>query len=146
MTEDHSYDDIIHQPHHVSRKHPRMTLLNRAAQFAPFAALTGYEEMVAESARLTDRRIELDEDTIRQLNERLHVVMEAAGEQPEITVFVFEPDKKKEGGSYRTLTGKVRRIDDVNREIILTDRTVIPIGRICWLECIQLCTGDNENT
>lgn len=146
MTEDHSYDDIIHQPHRVSRKHPRMPLLSRAAQFAPFAALTGYEEMVAESARLTDRRIELDEDTIRQLNERLHVVMEAAGEHPEITMVVFEPDKKKEGGSYRTLTRKVRRIDDVNKEVILTDRTVIPIGRICWLECIQLCTGDNENT
>lgn len=146
MTEDHSYDDIIHQPHHVSRKRPRMTLLNRAAQFAPFAALTGYEEMVAESARLTDRRIELDEDTIRQLNERLHVLMDAAGEQPEITIVVFEPDEKKEGGSYRTITGSIRRIDDVNREVILTDQTVIPIGRICWLECAQLSIGNDEDT
>ena len=87
-----------------------MTLLNRAAQFAPFAALTGYEEMVAESSRLTDRRIELDEDTIRQLNERLHVVMEAAGEQPEITVVVFEPDNK-EGRRFLSHTHRKSQAD-----------------------------------
>ena len=135
MTEDHSYDDIINQPHHTSRKRKQMSLYNRAAQFAPFAALTGYDGMVTETARLTDRRIELDEESIALLNQQLHTIMDSIGEQPEITLIVFEPDEKKEGGTYRTISGQVRRIDDVNREVIMTDRTVIRLDRIYAIHC-----------
>lgn len=130
MIEDHSYDDIINQPHHISRKRKQMSLYNRAAQFAPFAALTGYDGMVTETARLTDRRIELDEESVQQINLQLHTIMESAQDQPEISMVVFYPDATKDGGSYQTVMGHVRRIDDVNREVILTDRTVIQMNRI----------------
>lgn len=130
MTDDHSYDDIINQPHHISQKRKKMSLYNRAAQFAPFAALTGYEQMVSETARLTDRHIELDEESIQQINQQLHMIMNSIPEQPNITFVVYEPDEKKDGGSYCVITGCVRRIDDVNREVILTDRTVISMNRI----------------
>lgn len=130
MTEDHSYDDIINQPHHTSRKRKQMSLYNRAAQFAPFAALTGFEGMISETARLTDRCVELDEESIQQINQQLHMILETIEVHPEVTFVVFEPDEKKAGGSYRVLTGCVRRLDDVNREVILTDRTVIPMKRI----------------
>ena len=130
MTEDHSYDDIINQPHHTSRKRKQMSLYNRAAQFAPFAALTGYDGMVVETARLTDRHIELGEESMQLINQRLHSIMDSIRDHPEITLIVFEPDKKKEGGTYRTITGQVRRIDDVNREVIMTDRTVIRLEQI----------------
>jgi len=135
MMEDHSYDDIINQPHHISRKRKQMSLYNRAAQFAPFAALTGYDGMVTETARLTDRRIELDEESIALLNQQLHTIIDSIEEQPEITLIVFEPDEKKEGGTYHTISGHVRRIDDVNREVIMTDRTVIRLDRIYAIHC-----------
>lgn len=107
-----------------------MSLYNRAAQFAPFAALTGFEGMISETARLTDRCVELDEESIQQINQQLHMILETIEVHPEVTFVVFEPDEKKAGGSYRVLTGCVRRLDDVNREVILTDRTVIPMKRI----------------
>jgi len=134
MTDDHTYDDIIAQPHHTSRKHQRMSLHNRAAQFAPFAALSGYEEMIGETARLTDRQKGTDEENLRILDQQIHALMTQAQEHPEITLVVFEPDEKKEGGAYRTIRGQVRRIDDVNREIIFVDRSVVRMERICMID------------
>ena len=124
------YEDIIALPHPTSRKHKRMPILGRAAQFAPFAALTGYEEAVDETARLTEPCAELDEEMQKRLDEALHKLKEKIGEQPEAAITCFVPDEKKPGGSYRCLTGRVRRIDEISREIILTDRTVIPLDRI----------------
>lgn len=130
MTDDHAYDDIIDQPHHTSRKHQRMSLHNRAAQFAPFAALSGYEEMVGETARLTDRRKGTDEENLQKLDQQIHALMEQAQDHPEITLVIFEPDEKKEGGAYRTIRGQVRRIDEVNREIVFMDRSVVRMEMI----------------
>lgn len=131
MTDDHSYDDIIDQPHHTSRSRRPMPLHSRAAQFAPFAALAGYEGMVTETARITDLRPEDDEDSLRMLDQQLHAMLAAAQEQPAVTLVVFEPDSRKEGGAYQTITGRVRRVDGVNREIILTDRTVVKMDQVC---------------
>lgn len=128
------YDDIIALPRHVSPRRPPMSLTNRAAQFAPFAALTGYDGAVQETARLTDRQIELDEDALLQLNHKLTLLMSALTEQPEVTFTCFEPDEKKAGGAYRSVTGKVRRIDDIERVVILTDGRRIPFDRIYGLE------------
>lgn len=128
------YEDIIHLPHHVSAKHRPMPATGRAAQFAPFAALTGYEEAVQETARLTDRRIELDEDALAALNEALIQIEERIGEQPEAAFLCFEEDGKKEGGQYVTLTGRVRKIDSVQREIHLTDRRVIQLDSIAQIQ------------
>jgi len=128
------YDDIIHLPHHISPTRAPMARLSRAAQFAPFAALTGYEEAIGETARLTDRRIGPDDDSIALINDRLRALLAVCREQPEATFIVFEPDGKKAGGAYISVTGRVRRIDEVQREVILTDRTVIPMDSICGID------------
>lgn len=124
------YGDIIGRQHPTSEKHPRMSKMNRAAQFAPFAALTGYEESIEETARLTDCRIELCEDEIADINAKLNFIQEHIKELPEVTVTYFQPDERKEGGEYITLKGKVRRIDEVNREIIFENGTEIAIERM----------------
>ena len=134
MTDDHAYDDIIGQPHYTSRKHQRMSLHNRAAQFAPFAALAGYEEMVGETARLTDRRKGVDEENLLQLDRQIHTLMEKVQDHPEVTLVVFEPDSRKDGGTYRIIRGQVRRIDEVNREIIFMDRSTVKMERVCVIE------------
>lgn len=134
MMEEHSYDDIIHQPHHTSRKRPRMALSHRAAQFAPFAALTGYEAMVVEAARLTDRRAALSEEELLRLNQQLHRLMDDASAHPRVVMVIFEEDASKEGGAYRTVEGLVRRIDDVRQEVVLTDQRTISFGQICWIQ------------
>ena len=127
-TECHRYDDVINRQHPTSKKHPRMSGMNRAAQFAPFAALTGYEESIKETARLTDRRIELSEYEIAEINEKLNFIQEHIKERPEVTITYFQPDERKEGGAYVTVIGKVRRIDEVNEVIIFEDE------RIVWVE------------
>jgi len=124
----HRYDDVINRQHPTSKKHPRMSNMNRAAQFAPFAALTGYEESIEETARLTDRRIELSEYEIEELNAKLNSIQEHIKERPEVTITYFQHDERKEGGAYITVTGKVRRIDDVNRILVFEDE------RIVWIE------------
>lgn len=129
----HRYDDIIHLPHPTSRKHPRMPRPNRAAQFAPFAALSGYEDAVSETARLTDRMIEPDEDSLALLNDRLHVLM-ADASKPEVVLTVFEPDEQKEGGCYLQIQGHIRRVDEAARTLILTDRTVIEMERVLRID------------
>lgn len=121
------YDDILHLPHPTSKRHPRMPIADRAAQFSPFAALTGHKAAIEETARVTDRRIELDEDAKEQLDQTLQLLLERIDEQPEITVTWFSPDKKKAGGQYHTATGKLKRIDTQESRLILTDGTQIPL-------------------
>ena len=124
------YDDILQLPHPTSIKHPRMPMGDRAAQFSPFAALTGHGAAIAETARVTDRRIELDEDAKEQLDQKLRRLLERIGEQPEITVTWFLPDEKKTGGRYLTTTGTLKRIDSQEHRLVLTDGAQIPLEDI----------------
>ena len=128
------YDDILHLPHHVSERHPQMSMHDRAAQFSPFAALTGYEAVVEETARLTDRRIELDESEKEVIDLRLTLVQEHLPEPTEVTITYFVPDKKKAGGAYVSVSGTVKKIDDYERIVILRDGTGIPIDDILCLD------------
>ena len=125
-----NYEDIINLPHHVSTKRPQMPLKDRAAQFAPFAALTGHDEAIKETARLTDERIELDENTLAILNEKVQIILDNLDIEPEITVTYFKPDDKKSGGIYIDHTGVVKRIDDFEKTVIFTDKVIIPIEDI----------------
>ncbi len=126
----HRYDDVINRQHPTSKKHPRMSRMNRAAQFAPFAALTGYEKSIEETARLTDRRIELSEYEIEELNAKLNFIQEHIKERPEVTITYFQPDERKEGGAYITVTGKVRRIDKFNQIIIFENSMEITMEKV----------------
>ena len=128
------YDDIINLPHHVSMTRPHMSDINRAAQFSPFAALTGYDAAIKETGRLTDERIELDEYTKEHLNDRLQIIADQLKEQPEISVTYFQPDAKKDGGAYVTATGTAKKIDRYERVVIMTDDTTIPIYEIISIE------------
>lgn len=134
LKDEHKYDDIINLPHATSAKHPRMDLIDRAAQFSPFAALTGYDAAIKETGRLTDRRIELDENEKAILNEKIQIIMEANDEKVEVTFTFYQPDERKEGGAYVTVTGKVKKLDVYERAIILTDSTHIPIDDIYEIE------------
>ena len=121
------YADIIDLPHHVSRNHPQMPLRDRAAQFAPFAALTGYEAVVGETARLTARKRELDAQEAEELNQQLAAVIEHLSERPEVTVEYFVPDERKAGGAYVTVTGRVRHVSVPERTMVMADGTVIDL-------------------
>ena len=134
MAERFPYEDIVDLPHHVSKKHPQPTMADRAARFAPFAAITGYEEMVLEEARITDDRIELDENSKAALNEKLNMILEFIDEQPEVSITYFEPDKRKAGGAYVTVTGTVKRIDEYEHLVIMTDGKKINIDDIYNLQ------------
>lgn len=131
------YDDMLHMPHPVSHSHPPMDPSKRAAQFAPFAALTGYEEAVAETHRLTDNRIELDEDRKELLDKKLHSIMARSDSHPEVAITAFVPDRKKSGGAYVTTTGAVRKLDSYTRQIIMTDGTAIPLDDVIEIESVQ---------
>ena len=128
------YDDIIHLPHHVSSKRPQMPMSDRAAQFSPFAALTGYDDAIRETGRLTEQKIELDEEALQELNERFNILQEHLCEQPEVRFTYFKPDAQKDGGAYLTVTGVVRKIKLYEREILLQDGTVIPVDDILKIE------------
>lgn len=130
----HRYDDVINRQHPTSKKHPRMSNMNRATQFAPFAALTGYEESIEETARLTDRRIELSEYEIEELNAKLNFIQEHIKERPEVIVTYFQPDERKEGGKYLTVTGNVRWIDEVNGVMVFEGETILDINTITDIE------------
>lgn len=134
MAEKFPYEDIVDLPHHVSKKHPQPTMADRAARFAPFAAITGYEEMVLEEARITDDRIELDENSKAALNEKLNMILEFIEELPEVSITYFEPDKKKAGGAYITVNGTVKRIDEYEHLVIMTDGKKINIADIYNLQ------------
>ena len=127
------YDDILRLPHPTSAKHPRMLVSERAAMFSPFAALSGHAGAIAETARLTDQRMELDEDTRAELDRRQAVLLKQIAEQPEVTVTWFQPDERKDGGSYVTVTGRLKRIDPVERIMTLQDGTSIPLEDVVEL-------------
>lgn len=133
------YDDIIGLPHPTSSKHPRMPISERAAIFSPFAALSGHSAALAETARLTDQKIELDEDTKAELDRKQAVLLEHIGEQPEVTVTWFQSDERKDGGAYVTVTGRLRKIDEAERALVLLDGTRVPLEDVMELEssCFQ---------
>lgn len=128
------YADIKNLPHHELTTRRRMPRINRAASFSPFAALTGYDDQVKEAGRLTDERIELDDGTISTLNDKLNYAVSLSNEQPEISVTYFKPDSKKNGGEYVTHTGVIKRVDEYERKLIFTDKTVIPIDDIYGID------------
>ena len=130
----HRYDDIIHLPHPEPTTRPRMLMENRAAQFSPFAALTGYDAATREEARLTDEKFELSEDMIEMLEAKLAVIEQHIQEQPNIPVTYFLPDKKKAGGRYVTVSGNVKKLDGIERVMIMTDGTRIPIADVRMIE------------
>ena len=128
------YDDIINLPHHVSRTRPQMPQADRAAQFAPFSALVGYGAALVETARLTDRWIELEEDDWAALDRKQQELLERIGERPEVAITWFVPDARKDGGQYITTVGRLKRIDEVRRVMVLVDRTEIPLNDIFDIE------------
>ena len=131
---DNRYNDIINLPHYRSKKRQPMSIHDRAAQFSPFAALTGHDDAIKETARLTDKKIELDETTKTILNEKFNFIMERIFDQPEITVTYFIPDSLKSGGVYVDYTGKVKKYDYINRILYFTDNTEIKVDNILEIE------------
>ena len=134
MAEKFPYEDIVNLPPHISKKHPQPSMMDRAARFAPFAAITGYEEMVLEEARVTEERVDLDEGAFSLLNEKLNMIQEFLDEEPEVTITYFEPDKKKSGGAYITIIGIVKRIDEYEHLVIMKDGSRIFIESIYDLQ------------
>ena len=134
MRDNHKYDDIINMPHHVSTTHPQMPLHDRAAQFSPFAALTGHEDAIKEAARLTDEWMEPDDDRKSELNGKLQELLARIGEKPPVTVTYFIPDEQKAGGTYVTVTGKLKKINEYDRMLVLEDGLTIACDRICDIE------------
>ena len=130
----HKYDDIIGLPHHVSATRPRMSMIDRAAQFSPFQALTGYGAAIQETGRLTDRKIKLSEDERIVLDMKQQILLDNIRERPDVSITYFIPDERKDGGSYVTVTGNVKKIDDYQRLLILTDRAQIPLDEIVDIE------------
>ena len=115
------YKDIINLPHHTSKNHPRMTLENRAAQFAPLSALTGYAEKIKETAIITDKQIELDEGLKSILNYKLNIIQENIKSKPQVIITYFIKDQRKSGGTYQTINIKIKKIDEINK--IITDES-----------------------
>ena len=128
------YEDIINRPHHVSKARPQMSELVRAAQFAPFAALTGYDAAIKETGRLTDERIELDVEALSALDMKYQLLMEAHDDAPEVTITYFQPDERKAGGKYVSAVGAVKKIDDFERRITMRDGTRIPTDDVLSID------------
>ena len=133
------YDDIITLPHHVSKKHPKMSQGMRAAQFAPFAALTGYDEVISETSRLTDERKSIGEEVKAILDVKLQIITEKMFMKPIVTFTYFVADSRKSGGRYEVVTGIIKKIDEYRQLIVLEDKTEIPI-----LDVVEI-TGDIFN-
>ena len=129
------YDDIINLPHHVSATRPQMSIANRAAQFSPFAALTGYDSAIKETARLTSDRMELSESDIAVLDMKLQILKDSFSDFPEVEVTYFKPDEKKKGGAYVSSSGTLKRIDDFENAVIFMDGSKIPIHDIIDISC-----------
>lgn len=128
------YKDIINLPHHVSKRHPQMSLKERAAQFAPFAALTGYGDAVKEKGRLTTEKIDINEELRAILDNKLQFIKNQINKKPLIKFIYFIPDLKKSGGKYVEVIGNVKKIDEYNQVIILEDKTEIKIDEIIEIE------------
>ena len=131
---DDRYADILNMPHPVSPVHPRMGALERAAQFAPFAALTGYEDAIAEGARLTEESKELGEEALSDLNEKITLLQGRLGEHPPVTVTYFLPDEKKAGGRYVTVSGRIKKLRITERELLLSEGAPISLDAVAQLE------------
>ena len=135
-TEQHKYDDIISLSHHVSSRHPQMPMMNRAAQFSPFAALTGYDDAVRETARLTDEKIELDEYEKEELDRKIQWLGSHLDEHIPVSITYFQPDDRKAGGTYEEIIDTIRKINVYEHEILLTKGTKIPIMNILLMDFI----------
>lgn len=134
MAEYFPYEDIVNIPRHISKVHPQATMADRAARFSPFAAISGYDDMVKEAARVTEERIDITDATKELLNEKLNMIIEFLDEEPEVTITYFEPDKKKDGGAYISITGTVKRIDEYERIVLMSNDKKIRIDEIYALE------------
>ena len=128
------YDDIIQLPHHVSLTRPQMSMQDRAAQFSPFAALTGYDAAVKETARLTDKKIVLDEEALTFLNRKYQILVDRLDERSEVIITYFKPDAKKSGGAYVEIAGAVKKVDDFERIIVMMDGTKLPMDDVLDIE------------
>lgn len=135
--EEHKYDDIINLPHPDPKFHQRMSAIDRAGQFAPFAALTGYDAMVAETSRLTDSRQELDEEQMLSLNENLTAIIGNIGNHPAVSITWFRKDSRKKGGAYMVTEGRVRDVDLANRIIVLKNGDRISLDDIVSIVFLQ---------
>lgn len=136
------YDEIMGLPHHVSKTRPQMPMSDRAAQFAPFAALTGYDSAIKETGRLTNERIELDEDALTTLNVKYQFLMDALDEEPEIKITYFKPDERKAGGEYVSAIGAVKKVDDFERLITMQDGTRIPMDDVYDMSISDITNED----
>lgn len=132
------YEDMLYLPHHQSETRPHMSLYDRAAQFSPFAALTGHEAAIRETQRLTERERVLDENVLERLDEKFRWIEAHLNEQPEMTFTCFVPDQKKDGGSYKKVSGRVKKIDWYEKKLILADKECLDIERIVDI------TGDEK--
>lgn len=129
-----NYEDIINLPHHVSARHPQMPLSARAAQFSPFAALTGHEDAIRETERLTEDFREPEEDRKELLDNKIRLLQENLSGHPEVEVTYFQPDSKKAGGAYTTVRGRVKKIDVCSCRMVFTDQTTLALDNICSIE------------
>lgn len=126
----HKYDDIINLPHHVSSTRPHMSIEERAAQFSPFAALTGHEDAIKETARQTEREIILDENELEILDEKLKAILSDKSDNKNIKVVYYVPDENKNGGKYVECSGRVKKMDEYRHVLVMEDGTEINVGRI----------------
>ena len=132
--DEHRYDDIIHLPHHQSAERAHMSLHDRAAQFAPFAALSGHEEAIEETARLTDEKITLDETAIEKINEKLYEISMHLSEKWNVSITYFRPDALKKGGAYLTDIGSVKKIDEIEKLVLMDNGIKIKMEQIVEIE------------
>lgn len=130
----HNYDDIINMPRHISSKHPQMKIIDRAAQFAPFAALTGHKESIDEASRITDSKKELDENQKEILNNKLNYILLNLDKLFEIKITYFQADLKKSGGKYITILANIKKIDEYNKVLVLNNGMKINLDDLYWLE------------
>jgi len=128
------YEDIITLPHHISATRPQMSMIDRAAQFSPFAALTGYDAAIKETGRLTEEKIEMDEEALNNLNMKFQILVDSLGDEPEVTFAYFKPDERKAGGAYIEVTGTVKKVDDFERLIVMQNGMKIPMDDILNIE------------
>lgn len=137
LKETHKYDDIIHLSRPRSERRAQMNNYDRAAQFSPFAALTGFDAAIEETGRLTDHRIELDEGGKQLLDEQMRAILDVIHTQPKVEIIWFRYDERKAGGSYVTTTGRMKKVDHYNQKILLTDGQTIPLGEVFSVILLQ---------
>ena len=128
------YNDIINLPHHVSATRPQMPMMERAAQFSPFAALTGYDAAIKETGRLTEEKIELDEENLKDLSMRFQMLIDHLKDEPEVSFTYFKPDERKTGGAYIEVSGVVKKVDYFERLILMKNGLKLPMDDILNVE------------